>query len=367
MYQNHTLPELVSNLELQNSQKSDYIINPKILKMEEGVIHAPKTKGLIYTPNAVFHENLQAKLAIPGQYYRRMQAEVPELLDHSVNAWMQTLPNSGMMLRSFERSSGNIARAFLSDRYNALDNYDVLFAALEAIQKSGARVEVKECDVTDRKMYINVVAPEIEIQAPSILKDYLRNGKINAGDGIVSGFCIVNSEVGFGTFEVKARALILKCNNGMMSNDDKFRKVHLGAKLSEGSINWSEATRKRNMELIISQVQDAVAEFLSKDYLNGMIKKLEKASQQPLEHPLDAVQNVCKEVGKVINMDDRRRNSILNHFIQGGDTKASGIFHALTMEAHAMEPDEKHDMEELAFGLLPKLKQFDKQILIAKN
>jgi hypothetical protein len=287
-----------------------------------------------------------------------MQTERPQLLDMNVNGWLQQMAGKNVLLRTFETPdlTNNIARAFLSDRYLALDNYDVLFAVLDAIKRMGVKVEIKNADVTDRRLYLNVVCPDIEIQAHDFLKNYLKDNN-GAGNGIVSGFTISSSEVGCGQFSVRPRAVIIKCNNGLIKPEVAFSRVHLGGKLETGIIQWSQETRNRNYQLVMSQVTDAIKTYLSADYLGKMVADIAAAHDIKLEYPLDTVQHVCKE----LRYNDDQRRSILDYFITDGDTQASGIVHAITRHAQKEDPDTRNEMELDAFKIVPKIKGFDRQ------
>lgn len=353
------LQQLVSTLEAQHTSKADYILPAESIYMKDGLIqsgHADLPR--IYTPNEVMHEGLSERLEIPMAYYRRMRAQRPELLDTSVSSWLQHLGGKNVMLRTFEGQelSTNVARALLSDRYLALDNYDVLFAALDAIKKSGIKVDVTHADVTDRRLYLNCVAPQVEVDAKETLKGYLTT-RDGVGNGIISGFTITNSEVGQGQFLVRPRAVILKCNNGMIVPDDSFSRIHLGQKLDEGMVKWSQETRNKNYELIMSQVGDAVKTFLSHEYLGKVIERLAAAQQVKLDNPIDTVQNVCKS----LRYTEAQRHKILGFFLEGGDHAASGVTHAITRHAQDEDPDTRQDMETQAFNILPGIKGFDKK------
>lgn len=353
---NNNLNSLVQTLEVQHATKADYVIEGNLLVMKDGVITSVSQKlPKIYTPNEVFHAGAAEKLGIPVGYYKRMRSELPQLLDTNVTAWLQNMAGKNVLLRTFETVEGNVARAFLSDRYLAIDNYDVLFAVLEAIQGMGVKVEIRNADVTDKRLYLNVVAPEVEIQATEFLKAYLPN-RTGVGNGIISGFTITNSEVGFGQFQIRPRAVILKCNNGLIVPDDTFSRIHLGSKLEAGVINWSQETKNKNMELIMSQTRDAIRTYLSEDYLGKVVQHIAQAHAIKLENPLDAVQNVCKE----LKYTEDQRRKILAHFVEGADMHASGVAHAITRHAQDEDPDTRNDMEVQAFTILPKIQQFDK-------
>lgn len=363
------LPELVATLQIQNAQKADYVLPAKQIRMQaNGSIEAIGTKGMIYLPNEVLHSHLSSKLSIPTGYYKRMQTEAPDLLQANVNRWLNMyVDNKGLMLRTFESNGSNVARGLLSDRYGILDNYDVLFAALEAIKLSGVHIEVREAAVTDKRMYVNIVAPEIEVAATHALRSYLKTGdRAGVGDGVVSGLTITNSEVGFGSFEIRPRAEIIRCMNGMIVKDDRFRKIHLGAKMEDGQIEWSDNTKQKNYELIIAQTKDAVKEFLSEGYLTGIISRLDAASNQTLEHPIDTMQNVVKQVSTKMVLPDDKRQNILNFFLKDGDHNASGVFGALTRGAQELDADNKYELETIAFEMLPSISSFDKPF-VSKN
>jgi hypothetical protein len=348
------LVDLISTLETQNAAKADYILPAGNVRINGlGELVTTGTHGQTYLPNEVWHDGAAAMLDIPKGYYRRMQAQTPELLADSVNQWLDVRGKS-VMLRTFE-GSDNIARAILSNSYNILDNYDVLFAALAAIKKAGVKVNITDATVTDRKLYLVVTCPDIQVNAREVLKNYLGDRNLNVGDGIISGFVLSNSEVGQGSYEINPRAEILKCANGMICTDDKFRRVHMGAKLGDGKIVWSAGTKQKNYDLVISQTMDAIEHFVSHDYLNGMVRKLETASTTALDRPMDTVINVCQELA----VTDAVKQEVLKHFIEGGDTYASGVFQAVTWGAKTLGADDRYSLEASAFNIIPNIKKFD--------
>lgn len=354
------LQNLVNKLELQKESKRDLVLPAGNLIMNADgkleVIGHPSLDVPVFEPNRLCESQIATKLGIPSGYYQKMKQSVPDLLATNVNGWLKHEPAKQYLLRSFQLpESIGTARAFLSDRYNIIDNYDVLFAALDAIKKTGINVKITKAEVTDTKMYLHVTCPDIEIQADEFLREYLKENDA-AGNGIISGFVISNSEVGAGTFEVRPRAVICKCNNGLVVKDDRFRRYHLGGQMEAGEITWSERTKQKNYELIISQTEDAVKSFLSKDYLGRMIENIAVANQIKLTHPIDTVQNVCTH----LKITDQHKKQILSYFLEDGLHNAAGVFHAVTREAQNMDADTQHDIEQDIMGVLPKIQKFDK-------
>jgi len=208
-------------------------------------------------------------------------------------------------------------------------------------------------------MYLHVVAPEIHIAATELLDGYLADRTTaKVGNGIISGMVICNSEVGLGTYEVSARAQILQCLNGMHDRDAKFRKVHLGARLDEGIIDWSEGTKNKNYELIVSQTADAVKTYLSKEYLGQLTTKLQGYKEHIIEHPTGLIERVSTE----LNIPEAHKNNILKYFLKDGDESSFGMMNAFTRESQKMGPDKQYDVESNVFELLPKFKGYDKPL-----
>lgn len=359
------IENLVATLEEQKNRKRDLIVPTSKLKMTEDlnievINNNAFSSSEYFSPNEIMKEGLSEKLGIPRGYYRKMESNLPNLLQNNVNGWLG-FQEKKYLLRTFTNGEEiGTARALLSDRYNLIDNYDVLTAGLEAIQQMNVNVEIRRAEVSETKMYLHVVCPEIEQEAEAFLREYLKDNSA-VGNGIISGFVLTNSEVGRGAFEIRPRAVICKCNNGLIVADERFRKLHLGGILEEGEVSWSQVTKQKNYELIISQTKDAIRTYLSPEYLGQMIEKIAKLNEIVLEHPVDTVENVCVALGI---SDDHRYNVISNFLKDGAGKNGLGIFQAVTREAQLMEIDKQDEIESGIIPLLTSktfLKKFDRQ------
>jgi len=281
------------------------------------------------------------------------------LLDANANHWFDFIKKS-YLLRCFvdkEEKTG-VIRAFLSDRFKVIDNFDVLLASLQAVKESGVKLDIDYCDITDKKMYVRFVAPEIVVDSPKLLKNYHVPNEGNKGNmGIMAGFILSNSETGHGQFTVAPRAVVGACNNGMIFYDEKFAKTHLGARMEENSrIEWSEETRQKNYDLILSQTKDAIKHFVNAEYFSGKILSLENAGEEELKHPIQAVKNVTKD----LSISEDKQEDILNFFIKGKDSTPFGITQALTFFAHKNEDaDLQYELEKESVNILGKIDKFD--------
>jgi hypothetical protein len=381
---NLSLQEIVKQLQNQNLLKQDFVVPSKYLKMVDSnliVINESKldslSKLLLDTGISIDVDDLQKielavldcchsqignRLDIPKKYYDKMlsKEQYHHLLDYNVTSWFAEKNENNFLLRTFidrEEKTG-IARAILSDRYNVLDNYDVMLATLDAIRESGINVQIESGDITDTKFYMRFVCPDIEMDAPEILKNYRVPDGTQGGNGIISGFVISNSETGNGKFSISPRAVVLACRNGMIFKNDAFQKTHLGAKMEEfTTIDWSEETRQKNYELVCSQVKDAIKYYASEEYLGAKIHELVEKGNKELTYPIETIKNVSKH----LSISEEKESSILNYFIKSGDTNAFGVTQALTYYAqHNASPEERYEIETESVLILDSIEEFDK-------
>jgi hypothetical protein len=114
------------------------------------------------------------KLGIPVAYLRRLRDEHLALYDANVNGWLEHQLCWRLLIRVLRGEDGDgIARAVLSERYRFVDNLDVLLAVLDGIRTAGADVEVRRCDLTERRMYLQIASHSVAAQASVLLRDYV--------------------------------------------------------------------------------------------------------------------------------------------------------------------------------------------------
>lgn len=61
----------------------------------------------------------------------------------------------------------------LSSRYRFVDNLDVLLAVLDGIRSTGAEVQVGRCDLTERRMYMQISSPAVAAHSQQLLTGYV--------------------------------------------------------------------------------------------------------------------------------------------------------------------------------------------------
>ena len=158
-----------------------------------------------------------------------------------------------------------------------------------------------------------------------------------------AGVRFVNSEIGRGALEAIPYAIFEVCSNGATINAHKLRKVHVGKVLEPGQVSWSQDTIKAANELIGKQVRDAVASFLTTDFLETVIDEWEREAGVEVIKPADTI----KVIGKELQYSEDEQDAILNAFIKGGDMGAFAMGHAVTAAVQGFEdPDRAHEVGE---------------------
>ncbi|MEU8952492.1 DUF932 domain-containing protein [Streptomyces sp. NPDC048489] len=367
---NADLRDLVTILEDHRNRKLDVVASAGALSFENGNVRVEGIERQItaegvsdvdgtYRPTAVADEGIADRLKIPVTYLRRMRAENVPLLDENVNAWLRQDPNRRFMLRALRGDSApgaapaeGVARALMSDSYKVMDNFDILLAALDGVQKSGHPTIVSGCDLTDRRMYVRVQSEAVALRAPELLKGYRSPFNGRTGDElplISAGFVITNSEVGAGAWSITPRAVIQVCTNGLTMTQDVMRAVHIGAKHDEGVVSWSEETQRKELAVITSKTADAVRTFLSRDYVEAKVREIEAAAGTPVAEPTKAIEHVTR----TLKISNETKDTILSHFIRGGQLTAGGVMQAVTSTAQTLtDADQAAALEALALPAL---------------
>lgn len=392
---NADLADLAALLREQHARKVDLVVPATKMAMRDGVLIVKGAEAVLtddgvtmvdgtYRPTAVFDEGVADKLKIPLAYLRRMRNDRVDLYDANVNGWMRgrhglvqnpvrdqegtwrwpdgTLAERGeqrwkrepiapddrkFLIRAFRDDSGGtgIARALLSDSYKMIDNLDALTAALDGVKASGVPVDIVACDLTERRMTVKIAAPQVRAYAPELLRGY--RSPFSGASGtenptVFAGFVLSNSETGGGAFTLTPRIVVQVCSNGMVVTKDVLRAVHLGGKMDEGLIRWSDDTVQKTTELITARTRDAVATFLDVEYVKAVIARLEDAGSKKVG---DAVATVT-QVAKKLSFTEAQTKGVLDFFVQGGQMTAAGVMNAVTAYAQTVDDaDVAFDLE----------------------
>lgn len=377
--QNASFQTLYTQLQAEQDRKVDLIVPARDLCSNQGEIKVRNAgepvltadgvtpTHLTLTASNVFDEGLSAKLGLPRAYLRTMRENGwYDLVDANVNRLLHgyTTPDGQVvrepdarrfLVRTFKGENGEtgFARAFLSDSYKTIDNWNILQSVVQGMQAAGLDAHVvHSADLTNRRMYMKVVVPEISVLAPELLKDYRSpfSGRRGADNPVVfAGFVIGNSETGNGSFFIRPELQIQVCDNGMTIKQDVISKRHLGSKIEDdGIVKYSEETMRKNLELIQLQTRDAIRTFLDVEYMTRVITRVTEQASAPVDKPQDVVTRLVKR--EAFSKEDA--DGLMESFVRGGDMTRGGVLQAITAYSQTVrktDPDRAHDMNTDAF------------------
>ncbi|MGW3313920.1 DUF932 domain-containing protein [Streptomyces sp. NPDC001073] len=359
---NASFDDLVQLLERDQDAKIDLVAPASAISAVDGNLTVTGMEPVLtptgvtqadgaYRPTAVADEGIADKLKIPTAYLRRMRAEAVDLYDLNVNGWLQKDPTRRFLLRAFKGEPG-VLRAWLSDGYKIIDHLDMLTAVLAGIEESGHPVKITGADLTERRMIVRVESEHVEALAPELLRGYRSPFTGQTGDQlpiVSAGFVLTNSEVGSGKYAITPRIVAQVCGNGMTITKDAFGKIHLGARMDQGIVKFSEDTQEKNLSLITAQTRDAVATFMNRDYVERKLADIQREAGREITSPAETVELVAKQ----LRFSDSVRESVFSHFIKGGQTTAGGIMQAITATAQTLDDgDAAYELETQALSAM---------------
>jgi hypothetical protein len=152
---------------------------------------------------------------------------------------------------------------------------------------------------------------------------------------VEAGIVISNSETGGGAFTITPELVVQICTNGLTIKKDMIRKTHLGSKLDEGLTKISDETRRLNLQLVASQVKDAMDTFLDAGYLNRVLRQLEAGSDETI----DDVEKTITEITTRPAFTKADAKGLLAAFMDGGDRTRGGLVNAITAYSQSPEID----------------------------
>lgn len=330
-----SLTELAQEIERQAQSKKDYIVPTQKLTMTERAdLHFDTGAGLVsLEATPIAHEQIAARLDIPRSYYNRLKDADKPLLALNVNKWLHADPEKRMV-----RTLDGKARAFLSERYNRIDNYEIANAALPALMDSEARVESSQ--ITESRLYIKAVLPKVQ-------------GEVRKGDVVQAGVSISNSEVGQGSVLIQPLIFRLVCSNGAIMADSRFSARHVGGRIGgkeDISHLLSNEALMADDRAIMLKVRDVIRASFDTAVFQQRLSMMREATHDRIEGDVvEAVELLSKRNG----LNDFESGGILRHLIEGADLTRYGMHNAVTRMAQDVESyDRATELETLGGSIL---------------
>lgn len=327
-----SLQSLAAELERRANAKQDFVVNTQHALMEPTTSISIKDHNFAATDIA--HRQIAARLDIPAKYYDRMRAESPQLLANNVNHWFGSKRESRMI-----RTLDGKMRAFLSDRYNRIENEEIAQTVLPVLLEQQG-VTIVSSSITETRMYIKAVFAKVQ-------------GEVGLGDVVQSGVAISNSEVGLGALKIEPLVYRLRCLNGMIIPDAKFSAYHIGGRVSAGDGVFemlTDETIKADDRAIMLKVRDVVRGSFDQIKFDRVIARMRDSQADKLEgNPAEAV----KLLAKRYTLNEFEEGGVLRHLIEGGDVSRWGVLNAITRTAQDVESyDRATELEALGGVIL---------------
>ena len=336
-----TSNELAVEISRQKEVMADYIIESSKLFMDTSE-DAPKLRVFdsegkdrinpldigIYA-----HRQIASYLNIPQAYYDLMMDKNPDLLGVNVNDWLYRTEDRRML-----RTLDGEARAFLSERYKRIDNYDIAQATLPIIMEI-PDVQFLSCNLTPGKMYIKAINPRLM-------------DNVVPGDTVQAGIIISNSEVGLGAVNIQPLIYRLVCENGMVINDAVTRKTHLGPTISEENIfYYSKETVEADDKAFILKIQDTVRAAVDEAKFRTVVGQMREAKEAHMNTA--NVPEFVRLTSRTFGITETEEKGVLQHLIEGKDLSLYGLSNAVTRFSQDVDSyDRATDLEGIGYKIL---------------
>lgn len=342
MKNGRSLMELAQELERQRNAKRDYLLDTRNLEMgfvEAGAYQMmmrndSKNVSTLLVVGEIAHRQIGSALGIPAKYYDKMRAENPELLAQNVNSWFTMTPQKRMV-----RTLDGNARAFLSERYRRIDNAEIAEAVLPILAEM-PDVRIESCEITESKMYLKAVNPRL-------------TAEVVPGDIVQSGILITNSEVGMGSMSIQPLVYRLVCTNGMVVNDARTRKYHVGRgnEAAEDYTLYSSETLAADDRALLLKVRDTVRAVVDQTRFERVVEMMREAKEAKITST--DIPQMVELAAADYGLNKAEGSGVLDHLIRGGDLSLYGLSNAITRAAQDVESyDRSTEMESIGYTVL---------------
>lgn len=312
------LIEMAQEILRRQDQKRDFIVPTADLKLQDsGALEIGDQGDYPLTEHA--HGQLATWAEIPRKYYEKMRAEAPGLLARNVNHWLRDHPVNRMV-----RTLDGAARAFLSDRYQRIDNEQIAEAVLPVLMENCGHAAILSCCVTDAKLYIQALFPRLE-------------GEVTVGDAVQGGVIISNGEIGNGALDLRPLVYRLVCTNGLIvgktAEDARLRRNHIGRRIeaTEDYSLYSDETLAADDRALALKIRDTVRALANPALFERILREMRAAADQPpIGNPIAAV----TALGKSYTLPQQERDSVLMNLIRNADYTQWGLVNAITAAAN---------------------------------
>lgn len=352
-----SIEQLAAELTRQQESKQDYMATTNALRLTDDLKLEIGGGDNIRPITKIAQRQIGNRVDIPAKYFDRMAEAAPELLATNVNHWFENQPE-----KRFVRTLDGNVRAFLSERYRALDNFELAEAVLPKLIDSKAKIE--SCEVTERRMYIKAVIEDMEAEIPPAgVTDWQWGQDHHAIDVVQGGIVISNSEVGSGALSIQPAIQTVKCSNLAVFRNDAMSKYHIGRAQGGDEAVYeflSDRTKELTDAAVWAQVRDFVDAAMDGNIFNKIVDRLKTARGMTIEaDPIKVIEAVKTKFA----LSEDERGGVLHHLIGGGELTAYGVHSAITRYSQDVDDYDRASELERAGAQVIELKPTDWQAI----
>lgn len=355
-----SLTDLAAEIARQHAAKHDYIADTRkitiddsgVMNMDVEIDNKPVHLELPITDIA--HGQISEHTKIPKPYYDRMVKEEPALLATNINTWFHKYP-AVRLVRTLDDKN----RAFLSDAYRPLDNFDFANVILDVVAKR--KMDVVSCEVTDKRLYIKAVDEQLKRDVPVGYK--MGDGSHRIFDTCAPVFIASNSEVGYGRLVLDTGVYTRACTNLALWSDGGMKRTHLGSRHKVNELTGvdnidhllSHKTRQVSDEALWRQLRDVLAAGFEPERITKRLTQLAEAVENTItsKNPVKVIERVTEKFG----LTEDEGGSILAHLIRGGALNQYALHAAVTRSAQDVESYDRATELEYLGGKIIELPQ----------
>lgn len=372
-----TLEQLVGELDRQVESRLDVVADSRALTLDLRDGNLFLVPGNAQTREWLPREGMMIRDKVIPQLCERLTPGVPTKFFRKL---VETRDNRALELanglladcgkKRLVRTLDGQVRAFLSNSYRVIDNYDIAVTALDTAREQGA--DVLEASLSDTRMHLKLInrnlweaIDDVRQNAPSSKwytgglgdQGYLKrvaartDGDLPGGPGTVHPVVTVsNSETGHGTFHVRIGILQAICFN-LATVEKVAKEIHLGGAIEEGI--YSDETISLDSQAVMLKARDSVRAAFQPETFARIVALANEAQADPIKNTTEAVNHLVKNA----SLSEEAKNDILGHFLRDytpdGHATRYGLAQAVARHAQTYTgADEADDIESLSGQLI---------------
>ena len=255
------------------------------------------------------------KLELPARYMRRIPGELrAKCFNNDLEA------RAGEGKNFLLRCKGDMARAFLSEKYSRIDN-SVILEIFEKLAR-GFQHQVRSFHLDEHGCWMKILIDDLRTWDPS---DRVSELKV--------GLLLGNSEVGCRAVTVEPFVYRLACtNDAVIQQEDaiNIRHVHLKARELRGRVAESMNTALKGG--------------------GGALEAFTRAYEEEIENPADIIKKLAEKHG----MTQETTDQVLLGYASEPHESRFGVINAFSHVAQKLEGDARVEMERFAGSLLAR-------------